>query len=119
VEQYLCTIKSQVECECQQAIERFRREIQDSEPPAINFGGEPGSADQLPPFLSAKDLARLLGQTPDRVESFLRRYRGSHRGCYILVNAPRKHEPRMLYRTSAVWKVLQHDLSERPKSTDE
>jgi hypothetical protein len=66
----------------------------------------------LPQLLSAADLARCLGQPPDRVETFLRRVRTKCLDCYIEVESPRKGEPRYLYRTKDVWPLLKgHYLS--------
>src|SRR6516225_4865900 len=52
--------------------------------------------------LSAKDLATIVGKPVPAVESFLRRYRDKYPDCYMSTEAPRRNEPRYLYRVSDV-----------------
>jgi hypothetical protein len=56
--------------------------------------------------MGSADLARLLGENPDAVESFLRRYRKEFSDCYIENESPRVNEPRYLYRPADVWPAL-------------
>jgi hypothetical protein len=75
---------------------------------------------ELPPLLSAGDLARVLQQPVARVESFLRRHRVTYPDCCTEVEegGRRKNEPRYLYRTADVWPVLQQQLSKWRRLTD-
>jgi hypothetical protein len=83
---------------------------------------EPGQphADSFPlgTLLSASDLAEHLAQPTDRVETFLRRYRQSHRDCFQEVEHPRRNEARILYRTDDVWPALLQRLPEWQRLTD-
>jgi hypothetical protein len=65
----------------------------------------------VPPELcSSSDIAALLKQPPDRVDTFLRRYREKHPDCFVPVRSPRRNEPRFLYRTAEVWPALERQL---------
>jgi hypothetical protein len=82
--------------------------------------GRPADAGQalLTALMSAADLAKLLGQPTDRVETFLRRYRADHPDCCTEVDSRRTNEPRYLYRTADVWPALVQKLSEWRRLTD-
>lgn len=72
------------------------------------LGREPFKAQtHLPALASAPELAALINQPNDPVESFLRRYRNDHRDCFQPVDNPRRNEPRILYRVADVWEPLQ------------
>jgi hypothetical protein len=73
---------------------------------------EPGSAPLGPPLQSATDLARRLGQPPDAVESFLRRYRQKYPDCCSETEGRRRNEARYLYRVSDVLPALKAHFSE-------
>lgn len=81
--------------------------------PAAESTNETPAADDvehsavLPELLSAPALAKHLGQTPGRVESFLRRYRDKYPDCYREADGKRRNEPRYLYRTRDVLPALQ------------
>jgi hypothetical protein len=79
---------------------------------ATNDGAPP------PALLSAADLARLTGQSVDKVESFLRRYRRDYPDCYVESESKRKTEPKYLYRTADVLPALQ-SRAKSPPVTDE
>jgi hypothetical protein len=64
----------------------------------------------LPVLLSAADIAKVLRQPKERVESFLRRFRKSNPDCCIEIGNPRRNEPRIFYRTADVWPALQEQL---------
>lgn len=66
----------------------------------------PDGPEDLPALLSAADLSDRLQQPRSRVESFLRRFRKSHRDCYTEADSPRRNEPRYLYRVADVWPAL-------------
>jgi hypothetical protein len=68
-------------------------------------GRDAGSV--LPAMLSASDLADRLGLNRERVESALRRFRGSHADCCLKVSGRRKNQPGYLYHTAQVLPVLQ------------
>jgi hypothetical protein len=70
-------------------------------------------------LLSAPDLARILGQPPQRVETFLRRLREDSRECFMETNNPRPREPKYLYRTAVVWPALQNQIRKWEKLADE
>jgi hypothetical protein len=72
----------------------------------------------LPALLSAADLARLLGQPTERVDTFLRRFRRARGDCYIEVDNRRKNEPQFLYRTADVLPALQQQLPAWQRLTD-
>jgi hypothetical protein len=75
-------------------------------PPAL----EQTSADVTgppPALLSAADLASLTGQSVDKVDSFLRRYRENYPDCYVQNESKRKTDPKYLYRTADVLPALQ------------
>jgi hypothetical protein len=78
------------------------------------------TAEVVPPFLCAADLARCIGQPKSRVETFLRRYREDHPDCFVEVEegGTRKNEPRILYRTADVWPDLLQKLPKWDKLTD-
>jgi hypothetical protein len=85
-----------------------------SEPTPATTADPPPKTDQeqaakanLPRLAPASELARLIGQPVDAVESFLRRYRVGNWGCFQSVENPRRNEPRILYRTAVVWQPLQ------------
>jgi hypothetical protein len=67
--------------------------------------GEPLEASPrtfLATFLSAPDLARFFDLPKDAVEAFLRRHRDKFPDCSIENEAPRKNDPKYLYRTADV-----------------
>jgi hypothetical protein len=59
-------------------------------------------------FLAAADLATALGLSDktNTVESALRRFAKDHPDCREEIEAPRKGEPRVLYRVADVWAFL-------------
>jgi hypothetical protein len=89
------------------------------EPAAVSATTGPG---ELPPLLSAADLARALQQPYSRVESFLRRHRAEFSDCFVEAEVEeggtRKNEPHYLYRVTDVWPFLQQKLPEWRKLTD-
>lgn len=74
----------------------------------------------LPVLATAKELARLLRDavlyatfTDAAVESFLRRYRNKYPDCCTEVDAPRRNEPRILFRLADVWLPLKKHFAEQ------
>lgn len=61
-----------------------------------------GTETDIPSLLSASDLARMIGQKPKTVETFLRRLRATRPDCFEVVESRRKNEPRYLYRVHDV-----------------
>ncbi len=61
-------------------------------------------------LLSASDLERILSERLGRpcggVDSFLARYRKNAVDCFEVVEAKRRTEPKILYRTADVWAIL-------------
>jgi hypothetical protein len=68
---------------------------------------------ELPTMLSAADLAKVLNQPVDPLDSFLRRLREKLPDCYQETDSPRKNEPRFLYRVADVWPDVQRWLKHR------
>jgi hypothetical protein len=68
-------------------------------------------------FLSSVDLAKALGSDKyrNRVDLALRLFAKTNRDCREEVKAPRKGEPRVLYRVEQVWPLL---LAKLPKWRD-
>ncbi len=67
-------------------------------------------AEQIPAeeFVSVAAIASLLGiSQTSALESYLRRLRQKMPDCYTTTEAPRRTEPRLLYRTRDVWPFLQ------------
>jgi hypothetical protein len=60
-----------------------------------------------PPFQSASDLAKRIGQDVSAVETYLRRHRDRFSDCFREVEGGRRNEPRYLYRVSDVLQVLE------------
>jgi hypothetical protein len=60
----------------------------------------------VPCYLSATDIAKLLGRKRESVTTFLRRYAEQHPDCRTIVENRRKNEPAHLYRTVDVWPAL-------------
>lgn len=77
-------------------------------------------ATNIPPFQSASDLARRLGQPIDTVETFLRRHRERFPDCFREAEGRRRNEPRYLYRVADVWPALRDhfDTARRHEMTD-
>jgi hypothetical protein len=77
-----------------------------SEPPLAGSTATP-----LPLRASAKDLAAMLGESDDAVDSFLRRYRDKYPDCYIPTDSPRRNEPKYLYRVADVLPALKQHFA--------
>jgi hypothetical protein len=97
---------------------RLWQEIQQPPPGPAAHNNRDGVADAqtievLAGPLSAADLARLLRQPTDRVESFLRRFRKDHPWCCEKMDNARRNEARILYHTAEVWPALQKQLQRR------
>ena len=90
----------------------LRAELQ-GQPPATHPSPAPP-----PALLSAADLARLTGESVDKVDSFLRRYREDYPDCYVVNESKRKTDPKYLYRTADVLPALQA-RAKSPPVTDE
>ena len=71
----------------------------------------------LPMFMSAPDLAQKLGADPKKVDLVLRRIAKGNEDARIPVNAPKKGDPRYLYRTEIVWEPL-FDWNKTQKTID-
>jgi hypothetical protein len=64
----------------------------------------------LPNLLSARDLARQIGQPHGLVDCFLRRFHEKHPDCRVGTDSPRKNEAHYLYRVADVWPALEERL---------
>jgi hypothetical protein len=83
--------------------------------------GEETDTPRLPTTapLSAPELARLLGQGVDAVDSFLRRYRTKYPDCFVTLENDdrRRNEAKIRYRVSEVWPALLEHFRREPKTT--
>jgi hypothetical protein len=91
----------------------------------------PNTPKVLPLMASATELARIVRDailhatiSDDAVDAFLRRYRRRFPDCFTEVDAPRRNEPRFLYRCDDLWHPLIAHFSgpedeRKPNLTDE
>ena len=81
---------------------------------SVNEGEKPPADSILPTLLSASDIANRIQRNRSSVGTFLRRFAGRNKDCFVENRSKRRNEPKYLYRTADVWPALEKWLKRQP-----